>query len=153
MRKVWAARNQRGEIIFVGAVTEDACETLRSTIGDFKSLGELKQHPQVYSLEVAKPVNESVSIAEKEIEGGVVLSRSEYIIFSTLSEKFGELVPRNLLMTALQNFGTVKPEKLTLLVSRLRRKIKAIGYSIYSEYGEGYVLRKKKKKASATRLS
>ena len=140
MRKVWAARNQRGEIIFVGAVTEDACETLKTEIGNFKSLAELKEHPDVYSLEVAKPVNESVAIAEKEIEGGVVLSYSEYIIFSTLSKKIGELVPRNLLMTALQNFGNVKPEALTLLVSRLRKKLKKIGYSISSEYGEGYTL-------------
>ena len=142
MRKVWAARNRRGEIIFIGAGTEDACETLESAIGDFKSMGELKEHPEVYSLEVAKPVNESVAIAETEIEGGVVLSHSEYIVFSELSKKIGELVPRKLLMTILQNFGNAKPEALTLLVSRLRRKIKAIGYSISSEYGEGYVLRK-----------
>ena len=142
MRKVWAARNGNGEIIFVGTGTEDACETLKSTIGDFKSLGELKEHPQVFSLEVAKPVNESVAIAEKEIEGGVLLSHSEHIIFSVLSKKLGKLVPRKLLITTLQNFGNVKPETLTLLISRLRRKIKAIGYSISSEYGEGYVLRK-----------
>ena len=142
MRKVWAARNRSGEIIFVGTGTEEVCETLKSTIGDFKSLGELKEHPQVYSLEVAKPVNESVAIAETEIEGGVVLSHSEHIVFSVLSKKFGELVPRKLLMTTLQNFGNVKPETLTLLISRLRRKIKTIGYSISSEYGEGYVLRK-----------
>ena len=142
MRKVWAARNLSGEIIFVGTGTEEVCETLQSTIGDFKSLRELKQHPQVHSLEVAKPVNESVAIAQTQIEGGVILSRSEYIVFSTLSQKIGELVPRKLLMTTLQNFGNVKPEKLTVLISRLRKKIKAIGYSISSEYGEGYVLRK-----------
>ena len=142
MQKVWAARNSSGEIIFIGACTEEACETLKSSIGNFKSLGELKEHPEVYSLEVAKPINESVAIAETEIEGGVVLSRSEYILFSTLSKKMGKLVPRKLLMTALQNFGNVKPEDLTLLVSRLRKKIKGIGYSISSEYGEGYVLRK-----------
>ena len=142
MRKIWAARNRSGEIIFVGTVTEDACETLKTTIGDFESLAELKEHPEVYSLEVAKPINESVAIAETEIEGGVVLSRSEYIIFSTLSEKMGKLVPRKNLMMTLQNFGNVKPEDLTLLVSRLRKKIKGIGYSISSEYGEGYVLRK-----------
>ena len=142
MRKVWAARNRSGEIIFVGAGTEEACETLKTTIGDFESLAELKEHPEVYSLEVAKPINESVAIAETEIEGGVVLSRSEYILFSTLSQKMGKLVPRKNLMHALQNFGNVKPEDLTLLVSRLRKKIKGIGYSISSEYGEGYVLRK-----------
>ena len=43
MRKVWAARNLSGEIIFVGAGTEEACETLQSSIGDFKSLSELKK--------------------------------------------------------------------------------------------------------------
>ena len=142
MRKVWAARNLSGEIIFVGTGTEEVCETLQSTIGDFKSLGELKEHPQVHSLEVAKPVNESVAIAETEIEGGVLLSHSEHIIFTVLSQKSGELVPRDFLMTTLQNFGNVKPEKLTILISRLRKKIKAIGYSIYSQYGGGYVLRK-----------
>ena len=142
MQKVWAARDSSGKIIFIGECTEETCKTLKSTIGDFESLAELKEHPEVYSLEVAKPINESVAIAETEIEGGVVLSRSEYIIFSTLSEKMGKLVPRKLLMTALQNFGNVKPEDLTLLVSRLRKKIKGIGYSISSEYGEGYVLRK-----------
>ena len=142
MQKIWAARDSSGKIIFVGECTEETCKTFKSTIGDFESLAELKEHPEVYSLEVAKPINESVAIAETEIEGGVVLSRSEYIIFSTLSEKMGKLVPRKLLMTALQNFGNVKPEDLTLLVSRLRKKIKGIGYSISSEYGEGYVLRK-----------
>ena len=142
MRKVWAARNRSGEIIFVGTGTEKACETLKSTIGDFKSLGELKEHPQVYSLEVGKPVNESVAIGETEIEGGVLLSHSEHIVFSTLSKNFGRLVPRKILITTLQNFGNVKPETLTLLISRLRKKIKAIGYSIYSEYGVGYVLRR-----------
>ena len=142
MQKVWAARNRNGEIIYVATGTEEVCETLKSTIGNFKSLGELKEHPQVHSLEIAKPVNESVAIAETEIEGGVVLSHSEHIVFSMLSKKFGKLVPRKLLMTTLQNFGNVKPETLTLLISRLRKKIKAIGYSISSEYGEGYVLRK-----------
>ena len=142
MQKVWAARNSSGEIIFIGECTEETCKTLKTTIGDFESLGELKEHPEVYSLEVAKPINESVAIAETEIEGGVVLSRSEYILFSTLSEKMGKLVPRKILMMTLQNFGNVKPEDLTLLVSRLRKKIKGIGYSISSEYGEGYVLRK-----------
>ena len=142
MQKIWAARDSSGKIIFVGECTEETCKTFKSTIGDFESLAELKEHPEVYSLEVAKPINESVAIAETEIEGGVVLSRSEYILFSTLSQKMGKLVPRKLLMTALQNFGNVKPEDLTLLVSRLRKKIKGIGYSISSEYGEGYVLRK-----------
>ena len=140
MRKVWAARNRLGEIIFIGAGTEDACETLESKIGGFKSLGALREHPEVYSLEVAQPINESVAIGETEIEGGVLLSRSEYIVFSTLSKEIGKLVPRNLLMTALQNFGNVKPETLTLLISRLRRKLKEIGYSISSEYGKGYTL-------------
>ena len=142
MQKVWAARNESGEIIFIGIATEDACETLESTIGDFKSLGKLKKHPQVYSLEVGKPLDESVAIGETEIQGSIFLSHSEYIVFSALSKKFGELVPRKLLMTALQNFSNAKPEKLTLLVSRLRRKIKPAGYSIYTEYGEGYLLRK-----------
>ena len=142
MQKIWAARDSSGKIIFVGECTEETCKTFKSTIGDFESLAELKEHPEVYSLEVAKPINESVAIAETEIEGGVVLSRSEYIIFSTLSEKMGKLVPRKILMMTLQNFGNVKPEDLTLLVSRLRKKIKGIGYSISSEYGEGYVLRK-----------
>ena len=142
MQKIWAARDSSGKIIFVGECTEETCKTFKSTIGDFESLAELKEHPEVYSLEVAKPINESVAIAETEIEGGVVLSRSEYIIFSTLSEKMGKLVPRKNLMMTLQNFGNVKPEDLTLLVSRLRKKIKGIGYSISSEYGEGYVLRK-----------
>ena len=142
MQKIWAARDSSGKIIFVGECTEETCKTFKSTIGDFESLAELKEHPEVYSLEVAKPINESVAIAETEIEGGVVLSRSEYIIFSTLSEKMGKLVPRKILMMTLQKFGNVKPEDLTLLVSRLRKKIKGIGYSISSEYGEGYVLRK-----------
>ena len=142
MQTIWAARDSSGKIIFVGECTEETCKTFKSTIGDFESLAELKEHPEVYSLEVAKPINESVAIAETEIEGGVVLSRSEYIIFSTLSEKMGKLVPRKILMMTLQNFGNVKPEDLTLLVSRLRKKIKGIGYSISSEYGEGYVLRK-----------
>ena len=142
MRKVWAARNQSGEIIFVGTGTEEVCETLQSSIGDFKSLGELKKHPLVHSLEVARPLHESVAIAQTHLADGVILSRSEYIVFSVLSQKIGGLVPRKLLMTTLQNFGNVKPEKLTVLISRLRKKIKAVGYSISSEYGEGYVLRK-----------
>ena len=77
MQKIWAARDSSGKIIFVGECTEETCKTFKSTIGDFESLAELKEHPEVYSLEVAKPINESVAIAETEIEGGVVLSRSE----------------------------------------------------------------------------
>ena len=142
MRKVWAARDRSGKIIFIGAGTEEACETLESTIGDFKSLSELKKHPEVYSLEVAKPINESVAIGQTEIEGGVLLSHSEYIIFSTLSKNFGQLVSRENLMTAIQNFGNVDPERLTVMISRIRQKVKSIGYSIYTEYGEGYVLKR-----------
>ena len=142
MRKVWAARNLDGEIIFVGTGNEEVCETLQSSIGDFKSLAKLKEHSEVHSLEVAKPLNESVAIAQTQIEGGVILSRAEYVIFSVLSPKIGELVSRKSLMTTLKNFGNVNPEKLTVVISRLRRKIKAVGYSISSEYGEGYVLRK-----------
>ena len=74
--------------------TEKTCETLQSTIGDFESLGDLKGHPQVHSLEIAKPVNETAIVSEKEIEGGVLLSRSEHIVFSILYKKLGELVPR-----------------------------------------------------------
>ena len=142
MQKVWAARNESGEIIFIGITTEDACETLESTIGDFKSLGKLKKHPEVYSLEVGKPLGESVAIGETEIQGSIFLSHSEHIIFMILSENLGKLVSRELLMTTLQNFGNVKPKTLSLFISRLRRKIKPIGYTISSEYGEGYVLRK-----------
>ena len=141
MRKVWAARNLSGEIIFVGAGTEEACETLQSSIGDFKSISELKKHSEVYSLEIAKPINESVTIAEKEIEGGVLLSHSEHIVFTMLSKKMGTLVPRDILMTAIQNFGNVDPERLTVMISHIRQKLKDTRYEIYSHYGEGYVLR------------
>ena len=140
MQKVWAARNLSGEIIFIGIGTEEICETLESTIGDFESLEGLKEHSEVYSLEVATPVNRSVVIGETEIEGGVLLSHSEHIVFSVLSREMGKLVPREFLMTTLQNFGNIDPERLTIMISRLRRKIKVIGYSISSEYGEGYVL-------------
>ena len=140
MQKVWAARNRSGEIIFVGVGIEDVCETLESTIGDFKSLAKLKEHSEVHSLEVATPVNRSVVIGETEIEGGVLLSHSEHIVFSVLSREMGKLVLREFLMTMLQNFGNIDPERLTIMISRLRRKIKVIGYSISSEYGEGYVL-------------
>ena len=140
MRRVWAARNRSGKIIFIGEGTEEACKTLKTEIGDFKSLKELKKHPEVYSLEVAKPIEESVAIAETEIEGGVRLSRSEYIVFSTLSQKMGKNVTRDLLRKALQTFGNASPETLTHVISRLRQKLKKIGYSISSEYGEGYTL-------------
>ena len=142
MQKVWAARNQSGEIIFIGTGTEDTCETLKSTIGDFKSLGALQEHPEVYTLEVAQPINESVAIAETEIEGGVLLSHSEHIVFSTLLKEQGKLVTRELLMTAIQTFGNVDPERLTIMISRLRQKLRNTRYSIYSEYGKGYILRK-----------
>ena len=140
--KALAARNQSGEIVFIGTGTEDTCETLKSTIGDFKSLGELKKHPEVYSLEVAQPVNESVAIAETEVEGGVLLSHSEHIVFSILLKEQGKLVTRELLMKAIQTFGNVDPERLTIMISRLRQKLKNTQYSIYSEYGKGYILRK-----------
>ena len=142
MKKVFAARNQNGKIIFVGTGTEKTCETLQSCIGDFESLGELKGHPQVNSIEVAKPVNESVAIAETEIEGGVLLSRSEHIVFSILYKKLGELVPRKFLMTTLQKFGDTSDENMTMTISRLRKKIRSIGYLIFSEYGKGYILKK-----------
>ena len=94
----------------------------------------------MYSLEVAKPISESVAIAETEIEGGVRLSRSEYIVFSTLSQEIGKNVTRDLLRKALQTFGNASPETLTHVISRLRKKLKKAGYSISSEYGEGYTL-------------
>lgn len=140
MRQVWAARNRSGKIIFIGSVTEDACRTLETEIGDFESLDKLREHPEVYSMEVAQPISESVTIAETEIEGGVLLSRSEHIIFSTLSKEVGKNVPRDVLRKALQNFGNADPGRLTHVISRLRQKLKKIGYSISSEYGEGYTL-------------
>ena len=140
MRRVWAARNQSGEIIFIGEGTEDKFITLKSAIGDFESLEKLGEHPEVYSLEVARPIGESVAIAETEIQDGVRLSRSEYIVFSALSENMGKNVPKDLLRKALQNFGNADPGTLAHIISRLRRKLKKIGYAISSEYGKGYSL-------------
>ena len=142
MKKVFAARNQNGEIIFVGTGTDKSCETLTSAIGDFESLDKLKQHSEVHTLEIAKPVNESAIVSEKEIEGGVLLSRSEHIVFSILYKKIGELVPRKFLMTTLQKFGDTSDENMTMTISRLRKKIKSIGYLIFSQYGKGYILKK-----------
>ena len=142
MEVIYGARDKQGNLIFVGKFSADTCETLQSQIGDFDSLESLKQHPKVFAVEKAQPVNESVSMSETDLGGGVILSQSEWIVFSTLDDNRGNLVRRDVLEKAVEMFGNASSEQLTLLVSRVRAKISKLGYSIASEYRQGYRLHK-----------
>ena len=73
----------------------------------------------------------------------IVLTKNEMIIFSYLLTHKDKIVTRDELMTALwDNTEFVNDNALTVNISRLRNKLKEIGYedAIDTRKGQGYIL-------------
>ena len=73
----------------------------------------------------------------------VLLTKNEMIIFTYLLSKQGNIVTRDELMTDLWNNNEfINDNALTVNVSRLRTKLKEIGYenAIETRKGQGYIL-------------
>ena len=73
----------------------------------------------------------------------IVLTKNEMIIFSYLLSHQNEIVTRDVLMTTLwDNAEYVNENALTVNISRLRNKLKEIGYpnAIDTRKGIGYIL-------------
>lgn len=73
----------------------------------------------------------------------IVLTKNEMIIFSYLLSHQNKIVTRDELMTALwDNTEFVNDNTLTVNISRLRNKLKEIGYenAIDTRKGQGYIL-------------
>lgn len=73
----------------------------------------------------------------------VLLTKNEMIIFSYLLSKQGNIVTRDELMTDLWNNNEfINDNALTVNISRLRTKLKEIGYenAIETRKGQGYIL-------------
>lgn len=73
----------------------------------------------------------------------IVLTKNEMIIFSYLLTHKNKIVTRDELMTALwDNTEFVNDNALTVNISRLRNKLKEIGYedAIDTRKGQGYIL-------------
>ena len=73
----------------------------------------------------------------------VLLTKNEMIIFTYLLSKQGNIVTRDELMTDLWNNNEfINDNALTVNISRLRTKLKEIGYenAIETRKGQGYIL-------------
>lgn len=73
----------------------------------------------------------------------IILTKNEMIIFSYLLSHQNKIVTRDELMTALwDNTEYVNDNALTVNISRLRNKLKSIGYesAIDTRKGQGYIL-------------
>ncbi len=73
----------------------------------------------------------------------IILTKNEMIIFSYLLSHQNKIVTRDELMTALwDNTEFVNDNALTVNISRLRNKLKSIGYedAIDTRKGQGYIL-------------
>ena len=73
----------------------------------------------------------------------IVLTKNEMIIFSYLLSHKNKIVTRDELMTTLwDNTEFVNDNALTVNISRLRNKLKEIGYedAIDTRKGQGYIL-------------
>jgi len=81
-------------------------------------------------------------ILKKEQEE-IILTKNEMIIFLYLLQNIGKIVTRDELMTDLWNNDEyINDNALTVNISRLRSKLKEIGYeeAIETRKGQGYIL-------------
>lgn len=79
----------------------------------------------------------------KKQEQEIILTKNEIIIFSYLLQNQGKIVTRDELMTDLWNNDEyINDNALTVNISRLRSKLKEIGYeeAIETRKGQGYIL-------------
>ena len=79
----------------------------------------------------------------KKQEQEIILTKNEMIIFSYLLQNQGKIVTRDELMTDLWNNDEyINDNALTVNISRLRSKLKEIGYeeAIETRKGQGYIL-------------
>ena len=81
-------------------------------------------------------------ILERE-QAEIILTKNEMIIFLYLLQNIGNIVTRDELMTDLWNNDEyINDNALTVNISRLRSKLKEIGYedAIETRKGQGYIL-------------
>lgn len=79
----------------------------------------------------------------KNDEEEILLTKNEMLIFTYLLTKKGNIVTRDELMTDLWNNDEyINDNALTVNISRLRSKLKEIGYedAIETRKGQGYIL-------------
>ena len=79
----------------------------------------------------------------KKFEKEIILTKNEMIIFLCLLQKQGKIVTRDELMTDLWNNDEyINDNALTVNISRLRSKLKEIGFleAIETRKGQGYIL-------------
>ena len=79
----------------------------------------------------------------KQFEKEIILTKNEMIIFLCLLQKQGKIVTRDELMTDLWNNDEyINDNALTVNISRLRSKLKEIGFleAIETRKGQGYIL-------------
>lgn len=79
----------------------------------------------------------------KQEKEEIILTKNEMIIFLYLLQKQGKIVTRDELMTDLWNNNEyINDNALTVNISRLRSKLKEIGYeeAIETRKGQGYIL-------------
>ena len=79
----------------------------------------------------------------KKFEKEIILTKNEMIIFLCLLQKQGKIVTRDELMTDLWNNDEyINDNALTVNISRLRAKLKEIGFleAIETRKGQGYIL-------------
>ena len=142
MKKHFVARDFDGNVLFVGIKKSDGIDVTfaSSELGDskFSSVDDVLMHPKVVCLENLQEIHESTSMMDSI--GGIELTRAESVIFDTLNKKRGAFVPQVLLWEVLGTIGRADGKSLRTLVSRLRKKISGIGFTIETGWKKGYKL-------------
>lgn len=135
--KHFCGMNQEREVLVVGIVNGEDFKVLHQKIqGDFTSFDALLLHPSIDAICWMHPANENFFPTAFEVDG-VLLSRSEKIIFDMLSDDLGTVVPKALIGSALKSFSnSISP--IRQHIYNLRKKLSTLGYNITGVRGVGY---------------
>lgn len=135
--KHFCGMNQEREVLVVGIVSGEDFKVLHQKIqGDFTSFDALLLHPSIDAICWMHPANENFFPTAFEVDG-VLLSRSEKIIFDMLSDDLGTVVPKALIGSALKSFSnSISP--IRQHIYNLRKKLSTLGYNITGVRGVGY---------------
>ena len=142
MKKHFVARGFDGNVLFVGIKESDGIHVTFASSElddfDFSSVDDVLMHPKVVYLENLQEIKESTLIVDSI--GGIELTRAESVIFNVLNKKCGEFVTHVELWALLETIGRADRKSLRTLVSRLRKKILGMGFTIETRWKKGYKL-------------
>ena len=142
MKRHFVARGFDGNVLLAGIKESDGIHVTYASLelGDlgFSSIDDVLMHPKVVYLENLQQIHESIPMVHSI--GGIELTRAESVIFNVLNKKCGEFVTHVELWALLETIGRADRKSLRTLVSRLRKKILGMGFTIETRWKKGYKL-------------